>query len=461
MGKLTALVKNEYIKQLKKRSTIIILILTAIVSVGFTGIVKLSTLEMSDPEFDDHTPDTSYSVEIEDARRNGDDTSLEYYTFLSEQGISTADWRYPLVQAASDNGDSNKATAYILKNEQGDIREKLRGFVINKDWKGYYEYIKDKLPEEARWAVEFRLENNIAPDENMYSEDADWRNALLDQYLDCALTKIGSGSDNAKTHYDDIMKTARYRLEHDIAFNVDGTSMTDMEIDMHEAEYMPATSGFTMWTAFTTSPSVVSFVGLLIIIIAGSIVAAEFSNGTIKFLLINPRSRGKILISKYITVITAGLVMIVLCFIVSLLTAGLMFGFGEAGATYVKTTAGETTAVPGILYIFGQYMLKGVYVLVMATFSFALSSLVKSSSLAIGLGIFAMTMGESVVMMLKQAFGIDAVRYTIFANYDIQSIASGQTIFAGQTIGFALIIIAIHMVVFLLTAWDGFTRRDV
>ena len=121
--------------------------------------------------------------------------------------------------------------------------------------------------------------------------------------------------------------------------------------------------------------------GLLIIIIAGSIVASEFSNGTIKFLLINPRSRGKILTSKYITVITAGLVMIVLCFIVSLLTAGLMFGFGEAGATYVKTTAGETTAVPGILYIFGQYMLKGVYVLVMATFSFALSSLVKSSSL--------------------------------------------------------------------------------
>lgn len=459
MGKLTALVKNEYIKQLKKRSTIIILILTAIVSVGFTGIVKLSTLEMTD--MGDYTPDTSYSVEIEDARRNGDDKSLEYYTFLSEQGISTADWRYDPAVTALGDGSFDSVAGYVQKNSSEDISGRFRDFVINKDWKGYYGFIKDKLPEEARWAVEFRLENDIAPDENMYSEDADWRNVQLDQYLQYALKKSKVSSEQMKTNYDDAMKTARYRLEHDIAFNVAGTSMTDMERVMYEDEPMPTSNKFTMWTAFTTSPSVVSFVGLLIIIIAGSIVASEFSNGTIKFLLINPRSRGKILISKYITVVTAGLVMIVLCFIVSLLTAGLMFGFGEAGATYVKTTAGETTAVPGILYIFGQYMLKGVYVLVMATFSFALSSLVKSSSLAIGLGIFAMTMGESVVMMLKQAFGIDAVRYTIFANYDIQSIASGQTIFAGQTIGFALIIIAIHMVVFLLTAWDGFTRRDV
>ena len=119
MGKLTALVKNEYIKQLKKRSTIIILILTAIVSVGFTGIVKLSTLEMTD--MGDYTPDTSYSVEIEDARRNGDNKSLEYYTFLSEQGISTADWRYDPAVTALGEGSFDSVAGYVQKNSSEDI----------------------------------------------------------------------------------------------------------------------------------------------------------------------------------------------------------------------------------------------------------------------------------------------------------------------------------------------------
>ena len=106
-------------------------------------------------------------------------------------------------------------------------------------------------------------------------------------------------------------------------------------------------------------------------------------------------------------------------------------------------------------------MLSSVYVVAMATFAFAISSVVKSSSLAIGLGIFAMSMGENAVQILKMAFNVDAGRYTIFANSNLQTIAQGQTLFPGQTLGFAIAVIVIHMAVFLLTAWDGFVRRDV
>jgi len=40
-------------------------------------------------------------------------------------------------------------------------------------------------------------------------------------------------------------------------------------------------------------------------------------------------------------------------------------------------------------------------------------------------------------------------------------IINNQTPFLGHTVGFALIVTAVYMVVFLLTAWDAFVRRDV
>lgn len=99
--------------------------------------------------------------------------------------------------------------------------------------------------------------------------------------------------------------------------------------------------------------------------------------------------------------------------------------------------------------------------IVMSTLAFAISSLVRSSALAIGVSLFAMLAGSGGVLFMKNILQIDWVRYTIFANTDLNSIVTGSTPFASQTVGFALLVIAAHMVVFLLTAWDGFVRREV
>ena len=109
----------------------------------------------------------------------------------------------------------------------------------------------------------------------------------------------------------------------------------------------------------------------------------------------------------------------------------------------------------------GQYLLGSVNRIVMATLAFAISSLIRSSALAIGVSLFAMLAGSGAVLFLKEALNIDWARYIVFANTDLNAILSGTTPFVNQTIGFALGVIAVYMVVFLLTAWDGFVRREV
>ena len=62
---------------------------------------------------------------------------------------------------------------------------------------------------------------------------------------------------------------------------------------------------------------------------------------------------------------------------------------------------------------------------------------------------------------MKEELNIDWVRYTIFANTDFSAVIDGSTGFANHSLGFAVAVVVIHLVVFWLIAWDGFTKREV
>ena len=239
-----------------------------------------------------------------------------------------------------------------------------------------------------------------------------------------------------------------YRLEHNIDIDVNSTMSN-------------STDGATnFWSAMSMSTSLISLVGLLVIIIAGSCIANEFSQGTIKFLLINPVKRWKILFSKYFTVITFGYIMIALLFVVMIPFAGIFLGFDSISAPYLYISDGNVHEMSPFLHIIKLYLLNSVDVVVMATMAFALSSLFKSSALAIGAGVFCMMGGSTLIQilsMLKQ----DWARYLLFANTNLASIYEGKSLFPQHSLTFALVVIAVHMVIFLLTAWDGFTKREV
>ena len=152
--------------------------------------------------------------------------------------------------------------------------------------------------------------------------------------------------------------------------------------------------------------------------------------------------------------------MLLLTYLLSGLGSMLLFGTDNLGAQYFYVSSGTVKSMPGFVYILRNYMLSSVNILVMSSLAFAISSLVRNTALSVGIGMGAM-LGGSLIVTILSAFRLDWARFLIFSNTDLIAISQGNSAFMGQTVGFALCVLGVHLFIFLLTAWDGFVRREV
>jgi ABC-2 type transport system permease protein len=186
---------------------------------------------------------------------------------------------------------------------------------------------------------------------------------------------------------------------------------------------------------------------IVTLVIAGDIVASEFSWGTVKLLLIRPVRRAKILLSKYVTVVLFGLLCMLLLFICSFLFGAVFFGFSSVGDVFKQT-----------LTTYGEYLIE---VIVMATFAFMLSTVSRSSALSIALSIFLLFTGDFIVELVK-IFGFDWGKYLLWANLDLSQYDPGGTPeFPGMTRTFSLMVLGGYFVLFYFISWWVYTKRDV
>ncbi|QTC43620.1 ABC transporter permease [Bacillus sp. V3] len=215
----------------------------------------------------------------------------------------------------------------------------------------------------------------------------------------------------------------------------------------------------TVWTFVETNGFAVTLVGLFAIIVAAGIVASEFSWGTIKLLLIRPISRTKILLSKYITVILYGVTMLAILFAVSFLIGLILFG-GTGQSVHLAYIDGEVVEQNMVGYLIKTYLLKSIDVTMMATMAFMISTVFRSSSLAIGLSLFLLFMGSNATGLLAMKF--DWAKYSLFANTDLtQYTGFSQPMVKGMTMGFSITMLLIYFAVFQLLAFLVFRKRDV
>ncbi|USK33461.1 ABC transporter permease [Bacillus sp. F19] len=186
------------------------------------------------------------------------------------------------------------------------------------------------------------------------------------------------------------------------------------------------------------------------LVIAGAIVANEFSWGTIKFLLIRPVIRTKILLSKYITSVLFGLYFLLFYIALSVLL-GLLF-FGTAGGT------GDTELMKGISL---NYLTVLIEMIMITTFAFMISAVFRNSSLAIGLSMFITFSGKTFVQLLAH-YNLEWGKYILFANTSLkQHLEGNRPLFEGTTMGFSIAVLCIYLCIFFAAAWAAFTKRDV
>ncbi|WP_246096905.1 ABC transporter permease [Psychrobacillus soli] len=198
-----------------------------------------------------------------------------------------------------------------------------------------------------------------------------------------------------------------------------------------------------------------SIITLLTVIVAAGIVASEFSQGTIKMLLARPVRRWKILTSKFLTVVAFALFLTVISYVVSLIM-GMIF-YDALGGSLLEVVNGQV--------IEESYWLKSIWlnvlalgdVIITASFAFAIGTVFRSSSLAIGIAIFLMFTGTQFSFLLRN---YEVAKYILFSHTFTQ-IETGGSFIEGISTPFSVAVLVVYFAFFLAISYWTFTRRDV
>lgn len=275
-------------------------------------------------------------------------------------------------------------------------------------------------------------------EESKQPDQTDWKQAVQEE----------NAAYEAQLHEDpQLTKNQKEYLEGQIAVN-----------EHRLSESIPLQQSMHMWSFVETSSDILQVAGLFTIIVAGGIVASEYTWGTIKLLLIRPISRSKVLFSKYATILLFGLFLAGLGFLFSVIVGAALFGLsGES--VHLAYEGGEVVEQNMLLYLIKLYAINLVDVLMLATMAFMISAVFRSSSLAIGISLFLLFTGPNMTYLLSMRY--DWVKYSLFANTDLTQFQTGNVLVEGMTMNFSLLMLALYFLLFQLLAFSVFTKRDV
>lgn len=275
---------------------------------------------------------------------------------------------------------------------------------------------------------------------NWYYDDMKgdaWRDQVIQERQELTeILKDPNMEEENKANFQELIATYDYQLEHDIR-----------------------PEAGTMWDGINDSAELVVLITLFTVIIAGDSLAGEFTTGTIKLLLIRPVNRLKILISKYLSMLKFGILLLLILFIVSILINGLLYKFGQMNLPLVSiNNEGQIVERNMFTNLWKTYLLNGVSTIIFVTMAFMISSAFRSSTMAIGFSIFALFAGSLVSELLQR---YEWSKYLLFANIDLSQHLSGRPYQEGMTLTFSIIVLSTYFLIFNLVSWLVFTRRDV
>jgi len=477
MYKFMMLIKNEIIKLALKSGTQILNILLIAISAGACIISTFDAHNYASWYRDDDNEWIQWHQdEIDELKRikeKGWEERVEYLQFLIDNQISRSDWRHGYVNSIyNDYGyyDSNIPDVVSILD-----KDEALELLAADDWKGLYQLIIDTqklLPllgasEEQidiiNWKYTYCLEKDISP------ADEGWKNAEITRLAEnkeqiYMLESVGTSDSEeikALTKLKDEAAISQYRLDNNIARIVSYKGMMENMIggiydDSDE-------SVIDVWVVMDACVRMVPFMSVFIIIIAGGLVSSEFSNGTIKFLLMTPVKRWKILAAKYLVMLLTGMLFLAVMFSIYFFLGSGITMFKNMNAVNLTAANEVVTSIPAFIYYGQLYLLGTVNIVVIATLAFSLSSLTRNSGLATAISI-AVLIGGEIINLILTSSGVDWGRYLLFANANLVKIIYENDpfmMYKGHTLTFAVVVIAVHMVIFIMTAWDGFTKKEI
>lgn len=204
------------------------------------------------------------------------------------------------------------------------------------------------------------------------------------------------------------------------------------------------------------------FLPISVAVFAGDAVAGEASTGTLRYLLIRPVGRGRLLLAKLIAVCVFVIFAIVLVVITALIVGVLLFGTGHAAAVGQPgglTSLSGNALSPGALVLrllgaIGYIVLSMLGVGAVAL----LFSTLTDSALGAALGTLAVLIASEVLDALDAA---SSVRPYLLTNYWLSWVDFFRDPVFWNNIERGAGLQVIYIVVLLGAAWANFTTKDI
>lgn len=222
------------------------------------------------------------------------------------------------------------------------------------------------------------------------------------------------------------------------------------------------------------------FLAMGIAVFASDMVSGESTPPTLKLLLTQPVSRGKVLLSKFISVTLSAVTLIIGVELIAYLIVGLIFGFGDPnyplavglkyvfesgqeGMPYLVPVAGSSYYIPAWEYIIKLLLLQALFIATCTAVVFLLSTLVKTSMVSMGISVvsiiasFVLFLGFGVLRSMHKFI------FILFGN--VEALLTGQVAVnlnnPNVNMNTAIIMFIVWIVVSYVIAHINFTKKDI
>ncbi|MGL5868951.1 ABC transporter permease subunit [Clostridium chrysemydis] len=224
----------------------------------------------------------------------------------------------------------------------------------------------------------------------------------------------------------------------------------------------------------------VGIIGALMSVFMSDIVSGECSPPTFKFLLVQPISRTKILVSKIIAInIVALLIILGSEFIVNIIGLGIIDGFDSlkslitVGEEFRKVFRYDTLNMElingsGYFITYFEFILRGfmyqsVFLITLTSFIFMISSLFKSNIMSMSISVIITVIGGILPSIELLRNGI--LKYSFLSYGDVTHLITGwlgeRLYVENLTPNFAVIVMLITTVVCYMISFLRFKNRDI
>ncbi|GEK90715.1 ABC transporter permease [Alkalibacterium kapii] len=243
-----------------------------------------------------------------------------------------------------------------------------------------------------------------------------------------------------------------------ITVSINEDEIQRLSYHLNEGIEPPAVNDF--YSRLVDASSLNALIGIFVTIIASAMVSKEFSMGTIKLLLIRTQSRTKILTSKYITTVLLAFFYYGLLYLSTAIFALVSTDMNPTSDYVFMTVYGSYEHAPFISYFLGLVGSNLVYLVIIATLAFMLSTVTRNTSLSLGTTLGTIFLGTGVTSFL--ATKTDLAKYLITANWSLENYLPGQGAFIeGLSLPFSMTVIIVYIALFLGVAYYVFNKKDI